>query len=190
MNRGFTLIELLVAMIILMIVMIGFLTGILNYIKYSLDTRMKGVMDKLVKDWSGYLDSVPYSSFNSTSPSFGDATCDFSTNRCSFENTDSDGDNIPDFYDPYNGNNNSFKDNYTSTASWLYISPSNNPLGSSSPPTSYAMGGRRVFVGITVANVVIGGREIGKAFGITSWYFSPMNGNYKYESTLLIKRKP
>lgn len=192
-SKGFTIVELLIAMMILMFVMLGFLAGLLNYMRFSLDARMKGTMDKLVKDWSGYLESMPYNAtaIANASSSFGSGTCDPTTNQCSFESIDSDGDGIPDFYDPYNGNNNSFWNNPTSTASWLWVSPTSSAGLPNPPPTNYTVAGRRqVYVGITVATLTQSGRETGKAFGITSWYFSPTNRQYKSESTLLIKRKP
>jgi type II secretory pathway pseudopilin PulG len=185
-SKGFTIIELLIAMLILMFVMISFLGGLLNYMRFSLDSRMKNTMDKAVKDWAGYLESYPYNLLN-VSSAFGSGWCDPTTNQCSFENIDSDGDGIPDFYDPYNGNNNNFWNNPTATASWLLTLP---PLASS-PPLVYTVAGRRyVYTGITMATVTLAGKETGKAFGITAWYFSPVNRRYKYESTLLIKRKP
>lgn len=189
-SRGFTIIELLIAMLILMFVMIGFLGGLLNYMRFALDAKMKDVMDKAVKDWTGYLDSMPYNSslFNASS-TFGNASCDPVTNQCSFENVDSDGDGIPDFYDPYNGNNNSFWNNPTNTANWMWISPPYSISGS--PPTVYTVAGKRyVYTAVTMATLTASGKETGRAFGITSWYFSPVSRQYKYESSLLIKRKP
>ncbi len=194
-NKGFSLIELLIAMLILMFVMIGFLAGLIKYIQFSMDARMKDLMDKAVKDWSGYLESIPYNA--TCSPvgySFGSAVCDISTNQCSFENIDNDGDGIPDFYDPYSGNNNNYKSAPMSTASWLWVGPTVATLTciSYTHLTKYSLvGNRTVYTALTVATITTaGGGEIGRAYGITAWYFSPINGRYKYESSLIIKRKP
>ncbi|SNZ12202.1 prepilin-type N-terminal cleavage/methylation domain-containing protein [Hydrogenobacter hydrogenophilus] len=194
-NKGFSLIELLIAMLILMFVMIGFLAGLIKYIQFSIDARMKDLMDKAVKDWSGYLESLPYNA--SCSPvgySFGSAVCDLSTNQCSFENIDSDGDGIPDFYDPYSGNNNNYSSAPLSTASWLWVGPTiaNLTCNNYPHPTTYSLvGNRRVYTALTVATITAtGGAEMGRAYGITAWYFSPIDRRYKYESSLLIKRKP
>jgi prepilin-type N-terminal cleavage/methylation domain-containing protein len=194
-NKGFSLIELLIAMLILMFVMMGFLAGLIKYIQFSMDARMKDLMDKAVKDWSGYLESLPYNA--SCSPvaySFGNAVCDLTTNQCSFESRDNDGDGIPDFYDPYSGNNNSYYSNPLGTASWLWVGPTTVNLTCVSyiHPTTYTLVGRRsVYTAITVATITAaGGAEMGRAYGITAWYFSPIDRRYKYESSLLIKRKP
>jgi len=197
-NKGFSLIELLIAMLILMFVMMGFLAGLIKYIQFSMDARMKDLMDKAVKDWSGYLESLPYNA--SCSPvvpySFGNAVCDLTTNQCSFESIDSDGDGIPDFYDPYSGNNNSYYSNPLSTASWLWVGPANltcyvNTYTLVHYSTYTLVGNRSVYTAITVATITAaGGAEMGRAYGITAWYFSPIDRRYKYESSLLIKRKP
>ena len=194
-NKGFSLIELLIAMLILIFVMMGFLAGLIKYIQFSMDARMKDLMDKAVKDWSGYLESIPYNA--SCSPvaySFGSAVCDLTTNQCGFESRDNDGDGIPDFYDPYSGNNNSYYSNPLSTASWLWVGPATVNLTCVSyiHPTTYTLVGKRsVYTAITVATITAaGGAEMGRAYGITAWYFSPIDRRYKYESSLLIKRKP
>lgn len=195
-NKGFSLIELLIAMLILMFVMIGFLAGLIKYIQFSMDARMKDLMDKAVKDWSGFLDSLPYNASCLASPgySFGSVVCNLTTSQCGFENRDSDGDGIPDFYDPYSGNNNNYSSVPLSTASWLWVGPTTANLTCSSyiHPTTYSLvGNRRVYTSLTVATITAtGGTEMGRAYGITAWYFSPIDRRYKYESTLLIKRKP
>ncbi len=91
-------------------------------------------MDRAVKNWVGYLESYPYELLN-VSSAFGSGWCDPTTNRCSFENIDKDRDGIPDFYDPYNGNNNNFWNNPNAKASWLL------PLSSFSnlPPHSFIL---------------------------------------------------
>lgn len=195
-NKGFGLIELLIAMLILMFVMMGFLVGLIKYMQFSLDARMKGLMDKAVKDWSGYLESLPYNApCSPVGYSFGSASCDLTTNpiRCSFENANSDGDGIPDFYDPYSGDNNSYSDAPLSTAGWLWVGPTTASLtcsGSYTHPTTYTLAGRSVYTAITVATLTSGGAQMGRAYGITAWYFSPIDGRYKYQSSILIKRKP
>ncbi len=188
-SKGFTIIELLIAMLLLMFVMIGFLGSLLNYIKFSLDARMKDTASKAIRDWSGYLESLPYNAtlISPSTYTWDNASCDLSGN-CTFEVTDSDGDGIPDFYDPYSGNNSSFSGSPTSTAGWLLISPTT--VCSPCPLRQYTLGRRRVYVGITIARLRPQGKETGKAFGITAWYFSPIDGRYKYASTTLIKGKP
>lgn len=202
-SKGFTIIELLIAMLFLMFVMIGFLRGVLTYIQFSLDARMKDTASKAIRDWSGYLESLPYNAslispdpYPNSSNNWGNASIEcYDQNNCtSFkitaEDTNSDGDNISDFYDPYNGNNYSdyFKNHPLDTADWLLIGP-NTPCNSC-PPTQYSIGSRNIYTGITIARLIQQNNEIGKAFGITAWYFSPIDNRYKYVSTTLIKRKP
>lgn len=210
-SKGFTIIELLIAMLFLMFVMIGFLRGVSTYIQFSLDARMKDTASKAIRDWSGYLESLPYNAslispdpYPNSSNNWGNASIEcYDQNNCtSFkitaEDTNSDGDNISDFYDPYNGNNYSdyFKNHPLDTADWLLIGPKPHPLCDdpniqyNCPPRQYSIGNRRIYVGITVARLIQKNNEIGKAFGITAWYFSPIDNRYKYVSTTLIKRKP
>lgn len=202
-SKGFTIIELLIAMLLIMFVMIGFLRGVLYYIQFSLDARMKDTVSKAIRNWSGYLESLPYNA-NLISPNpypnslnnwdNSSIECYDQNNCASFkitaEDTNSDGDNISDFHDPYNGDNDSdyFKNHPLETADWLLIGPNTQCNGC--PPTQYRIGNRRLFVGITIARMVQQNNEVGKAFGITAWYFSPIDGRYKYVSTTLIKRKP
>ncbi|MFN7065373.1 MAG: prepilin-type N-terminal cleavage/methylation domain-containing protein [Aquificaceae bacterium] len=195
-DKGFTLIELLVAMLFLMFVMIGFLRGILYYVQYSLDARMKDYASKSIRDWPGFIESLPYN-HSLISPStypqptsnagWDNAFCNPSAS-CTFENSNADSDGIPDFYDPYNGNNDGFINNTLNTANWLLIKP--NSACTDCPPLRHSIGNREVYVGVTLARLVQQNNEIGKAFGITAWYFSPIDRKYKYVSTTLIKRKP
>ncbi|MFN3946690.1 MAG: prepilin-type cleavage/methylation domain-containing protein [Aquificaceae bacterium] len=153
---------------------------------------MKDYASRSIREWSGFLESLPYnhpliSPNPYPQPIWSNAFCDQSGN-CSFENLDTDADGIPDFYDPYSGNNNNFKNNPLNVANWLLLNP--NSTCNNCPPLQNSIGNRRVYVGITVARLTQQNNEIGKAFGIVAWYYSPINESYKYVATTLIKRKP
>lgn len=198
-NNGYTLLELLVAMIILIFFMIALLQGILFYIKYTTEIKLKDQTSILVNDWSNYLNTLPYDTIsimisNYNFPNGWDvSTYDSTTGKYSFENTDNDTDNIPDFYDPYNGNNKNFYNNQTNFSSWLLANPNNcdNIFGTNHPYCIVTINNRNVYVAITVAKLIDSqGNNQGLTFGITSWYFSPISNDYKYVSTIVIRNKP
>lgn len=189
-KKGFTLIELLVAFLILTFIMIGFLRGVLTYIQFSLHTRLKDQASILLGQWTGYLNSLPYQTIQAITQNFNypngwnNVNCGVNT---SFENADVDADGIPDFYDPYNGNNNNFFNNQQNFAPWLFASPRNNPF-LNSPPLQVQVGSRLVRVGITVAicrnqqNA-----DVGRVFGVVAWYFSPIDNRYRSVNGIVVR---
>lgn len=199
-NNGYTILELLIAMLILTFSMIGLLQGILFYIKYATEIKLKDQASILINDWSNYLNTLPYDNIstiisNYTFPNGWDVSqCDLNNNnKCSFELTDNDVDNIPDFYDPYNGNNKDFYNNQQNFSSWLLANPNNcdNIFGTVYPYCIITINNRNVYISITVAKIIDSqNNQIGVAFGVNSWYFSPISNDYKYISTIVIRNKP
>lgn len=134
-KKGFTLIELLVATILLLIIMIGFLRGLLFYIQYSIQEQTKDRALEIMREIASKVESMPYCQDNTPTctnhflqanggyvADWQNATCDIA-GQCSFDNRDSDGDGLRDFRDPYNGNNNNSRGNPLGTADWLNIKP-------------------------------------------------------------------
>ncbi len=199
-NDGFTLVELLVAILLLFIIMVGFLKGILDYTLLSLRAQMKDEAMKIGKSISNYIESLPPDAplFRPTAfiGNWNNAPC--SGTSCAFENRDSDSDGIPDFYDPYNGNNDSFKTTPLNTAGWLYVYPSGggclirNNTTSSIPAGVRCVNrfkGRDIYLALTIARVAppTGTTPEKVAVGIVVWYFDPWNGKYKDFRTLVIR---
>lgn len=135
-KKGFTLIELLVATILLLIVIVGFLRGLLFYIQYSVREQTKNRAVEIMREIASMVESMPYCddgvadcrnpflrAYSGYAVSdWQNATCDI-TGQCSFENRDRDNDGLKDFREPYDGNNNASRSNPLSTANWLNIRP-------------------------------------------------------------------
>lgn len=207
-KKGYTLIELLVASIIIILISIGFMRGILFYIDYSLSQKMKDKATEVSRNFSQYIDKLSYNdslispTLNSYPNGWDLAKCS-NNNTCTFENTDSDNDNIPDFYDPYNGSNDTFKSDSYNTVNWLRLKPQQSSdicscdLGncpSSLPYCKFSIKSDtnnpvfNIYMGITVARIVNDyNQEVGKAIGITVWYFDKINGKYKDIRTIIFK---
>lgn len=180
-KKGFTLIELLVAMVLLLIVMLGFLRGILLYIQYSYNQQLKERASQIYREQADRIKILPYT-HNSISPTpyygtWGSATCDV-TGGCTFMGQDSDGDGIRDFFDPYDGNNDDFRANPTNTAPWVTYRGR----------TTYRR--TNIHTAFTFARLVRYGVETGKAVGIIVWYFEPSTGRYKSVTGFVIKERP
>jgi len=108
---------------------------------------------------------------------------------------DSDGDGIADFYDPYDGQNENFRDTPTTTAEWLRIKPCNcgeNMCGccyaNSNRQINNAVCGERyrgrfIYAGTTLARLInpATSLEVGRVAGVVVWYFDT-KGRYKYIS--------
>jgi len=207
-KKGYTLIELLVASIIIILISIGFMRGILFYIDYSLSQKMKDKATEVSKNFSQYIDKLSYNDLlispSGYRNSWNQAQCQ-NDNNCTFENTDNDSDNIPDFYDPYKGNNDDFKSNPYDTGSWLRLKPQSSSdtcscdLGncpSSLPDCKFSIKSDtnnqvfNIYLAMTVAMIVnSNNQEIGKAIGITVWYFDKISGKYKDIRTVIFKNK-
>lgn len=206
-ERGFTLIELLVASLLLMVIMIGFLRGLLFYINYMVQEQTKNRAIELLKEVSSRATTMPYCDdalANCWNPflarptsyygNWNSSVCD--TEVCSFEEQDADGDGLRDFHDPYNGTNNAFMADPRSLANWLNIRPAGS--GSSCVRDNqvvpglqcvYTFKGRNIYVATTLARMVRHDMELGKAVGVIVWYFDPVNRRYVGYSTTVMREK-
>jgi hypothetical protein len=139
-------------------------------------------------------------------PQWQNTTCDTTNSTCTFLQTDSDGDNIPDFYDPYSGNNDTFNTNPLSTADWLSVQPnydgtcdykklpqinslSNKPNCIISFKDNIDTQKFRIYTAITTAKIMNGPLESGIAIGVITWYFDPITNKYKSVHTIVFKEK-
>ncbi|MGC9120533.1 MAG: prepilin-type N-terminal cleavage/methylation domain-containing protein [Sulfurihydrogenibium sp.] len=199
-KKAFTIVELLIASIIILLVSIGLLRGILFYIQYSTAQKMKDLASQINTNFVKYFDTLPYSQINPvTYPNGWDfSSCDNTTGNCTFTNQDTDGDNIPDFYDPYNGdNNNQYSNPLSNFGSWLAIRPNQDGTCDTGgqnfpniPPCIVALRNNpnfRVYTAVTMARVANASLESGKAVGVVTWYFDPITKKYKSVHTILFK---
>jgi len=151
------------------------------------------------------LYAYPYNDWRS-------ARCDVRSingRNCTFEVQDSDGDGIADriidsdddgiadFYDPYDGQNEDFRDTPTTTARWLRVIPCNcagnrcdccyADSGRQINNATFTCGeryrGRFIYAGTTLARLTNPdtGLEVGRVAGVIVWYFDT-KGRYKYIS--------
>jgi type II secretory pathway pseudopilin PulG len=203
-NKAFTIIEVLIAAFIIMIVTIGFLRGVLFFMQYSIANKMKDKASEYNLMVAKFYQTVDYSKIGYFQ--WQNETCDTTNSTCSFLQTDSDGDNIPDFYDPYNGNNDTFNTNQLSTANWLSVKPNNNgTCDYSNLPQINSLTSKpnciisikdniniqkfRIYTGITTAKIMNGPLESGIAIGVITWYFDPNTNKYKSVHTIVFKEK-
>ncbi|WP_448587815.1 type II secretion system protein [Thermocrinis sp.] len=217
-KRGFTIIELLVAMVILFILMTGFLRAILLYMELQIRNQLKDRASEISTYLSNYIRSAEFNplagcDINNRNPflcatlynypyNWERSSCPLNAS-CTFEVVDSDGDNIADFYDPYNGLNNNYRLNATNTADWLRIVPCNcvadfcgccyrenmNPIPNLRCGERYK--GRFIYSATTLASLRRENTnlEIGRAVGVIVWYFDTQ-GNYKDVSSKVIRGMP
>ena len=207
-RKGITLVELLVAFVILFILMVGFLRGILLYVDYQINNGLKNKASEIAIRMSSQIQTARFNPTarcdeNNTNPFLCDtlyaypynwdsAQCD--GGNCTFEVRDSDGDGIADFYDPYNGPNENFRDTPTNTAGWLRIRPCNcdgsrcgccyadgTPINNAVCGEKYR--GRFIYAGTTLARLInpATNSEVGRVAGVIVWYFDT-KGRYKYVS--------
>jgi type II secretory pathway pseudopilin PulG len=207
-KKGFTIIELLVAFVILFILMTGFLRGILLYMDYQINNGLKDRASEIALKMSSQIQTARFNPIagcdeNNTNPflcdagytypyNWGSARCD--GGNCSFEVQDSDGDGIADFYDPYNLQNENFRNTPIDTAGWLRIGPCN--CAGNRCDCCYADSGRRinnatftcgeryrgrfVYAGTTLARLInpATNLEVGRVAGVVIWYFDT-RGRYR-----------
>ena len=209
-KKGFTIIELLVAFVILFILMAGFLKGVLLYMDYQINNGLKNKASEIAVKMSSQIQTAKLDMNttsclpNSTNPflcdagytypyDWGSARCD--GGNCTFEVQDSDGDGIADFYDPYDGQNENFRDSPTNTAGWLRIKPCNCDgsrcgccYADSGTLINNAVCGERyrgrfIYAGTTLARLInpATNSEVGRVAGVIVWYFDT-KGRYKYVS--------
>ena len=210
-NKAFTIIEVLIAAFIIMIVTIGFLRGVLFFMQYSLANKMKDKASEYNLMVAKFYQTVDYNKINYF-PKWQNETCDTTNGACTFLQTDSDGDRIPDFYDPYKGYNDTFKANPLSTANWLWLSvkpnnpnnPNNNcdysylpQINSLTSKPNCIISFKdnidtqkfRIYTAITTAKIMNGPLESGIAIGVITWYFDPNTNKYKSIHTIVFKEK-
>jgi type II secretory pathway pseudopilin PulG len=210
-KKGFTIIELLVAFVILFILMAGFLRGILLYMDYQINNGLKNRASEIALKMSSQIQTARFNPTaicdeNNTNPFICDAgytypydwhsaRCD--GGNCTFEEQDSDGDGIADFYDPYDGQNEdeNNRDNPTNTAGWLRIIPCNcngnicgccyaeDPTPINNAVCGERYRGRFIYAGTTLAKLInpATNSEVGRVAGVVVWYFDT-KGRYKYVS--------
>jgi len=210
MNRkGFTIIELLVAFVILFILMTGFLRGILLYMDYQINSGLKDRASEIALRMSSQIQTARLDAnatsclATSTNPFLCDAGYTYPHNwgsaqcnggNCTFEVQDSDGDGIADFYDPYDGQNENFRNTPTNTAGWLRIRPCNltgdrygccyadgTPINNAVCGERYK--GRFIYAGTTLARLTnpATNAEVGRVAGVVVWYFDT-RGRYRFIS--------
>ncbi|MDW7972887.1 MAG: prepilin-type N-terminal cleavage/methylation domain-containing protein [Thermodesulfovibrio sp.] len=198
-NKGFTLIELLIAMLIVLIVMLGLLRGILEYNKFSIRAKMKDRATEIAKQFTAYVESLPYASDGSgirsilyaNNPSWNNIIC--VSTSCNFFETETDFYNIgsPTLTNPIDG-----------LSSNLRLYPSSNNVNSQCicrgmncpntlPICTYeGFSGKRVYLAMNVARMIDSyGRETGKATSVLIWYFEPFTNNLKQITSVVIKEK-
>ncbi len=209
-KKGFTIIELLVAFVILFILMAGFLRGILLYIEYQINNGLKNKASEIALRMSSQIQTARFNPTagcdeNNINPFLCDTLYAYPYNwdfarcnggNCTFEVQDSDGDGIADFYDPYNGLNENFRDTPTdNTAWWLRIKPCNRD--GSRYGCCYADSGRQInnavcgeeykgkfiYAGTTLARLInpATNSEVGRVAGVIVWYFDT-RGRYRFVS--------
>jgi len=206
-KKGFTIIELLVAFVILFILMTGFLRGILFYMEYQINNGLKDRASEIAFKMSSQIQAARFNPTarcdrNNINPFLCDtlyaypyndwrsASCDLG--NCTFEVQDSDGDGIADFYDPYDGPNENFRDTPINTAGWLRIRPCNcagnicgccyagNPTPINNAVCGERYRGRFIYAGTTLARLInpATDSEVGRVAGVVVWYFDT-NGRYR-----------
>jgi len=208
-KKGFTIIELLIAFVILFILMTGFLKGILLYMDYQINNGLKNRASEIALKMSSQIQTArfnPTAGCDENNPNpflcdtlyaypynWGSARCD--GGNCTFEVQDSDGDGIADFYDPYNGPNENFRDTPINTAGWLRIRPCNligDRYGCCYTDSGRQINGavcgekyrgRFIYAGTTLARLInpATNSEVGRVSGVIVWYFDT-KGRYKYVS--------
>jgi len=192
--------------------------GLAVYLDYELKTRVKNEASRMLKDITGYLEGISYDfSLQFAVPStFDGKKCVLVTdpgpppkdvNLCEFEYSDpinfvildNDSDGIPDFFDPYNGDNKTFLANPRTVAPWLSIYPSTtgnactvSVAGTGTGTVNFdcvrRVAGKDLYAGVTVSRIVDDyGRELGRAFGVIVWYFEPRTDKYISMKSIVFK---
>lgn len=186
-------------MIIVLFVMLGLLKGILEYEKFTTRAKMKDKATEIAKQFSSYIESLPYAIDGSGAESilyannsaWNNVQC--SSTSCSFFETSSDFYSIgsPTLANPV-GNLSSNLRLYPSADT---VNAQCNCNGNDCPQTlpvcTYeGFSGRKIYVAVNVARLVDDyGRETGKAASVMLWYFEPFTNEFKQMTTLVIKEK-
>lgn len=213
-NKGFTLIELLIAMIITLIVMLGLLKGILEYNKFSIRAKMKDRATEIARQFTAYIESLPYVTDGSEIPSIlyvnnalwinvfckeclkdnkNIVICNKNYINCSTD-TSSFFETETDFYDI--GSPDSSNPLNISSNLRLYPQEGSNICGcrGSNCPVSLPLctyegfSGKSIYVGVNMARLISDqGNEIGKAAAVIVWYFEPFTNRFQKITNLVIK---
>ena len=216
-ERGFTLVELLVAFVLLMLIMTGFLSALLSYMTTRAKLDVKKRASEQLNFVSNFFLTAGEDSIKAiqTPVKFTNKQCEKDTSSnttlCTFEysNTatmsllDDDNDGIADFYDPYNGNNDSFHTNPASVASWVSIYPSSTDnscqvsssgSGSVNLPFQCKIQKSRwnIYTGVTSSKVIYQSGNgtvgtVGRAYGIIVWYFEPFTNKYLFQKSIVFR---
>ncbi len=210
-ERGFTLVELLVAFVLLMLIMTGFLSALLSYMTARAKLEVKKRASEQLNFVSNFFVTAGEDAVKAIQTKFADSQCqkDTSSNAtlCTFEYSnittksllDTDNDGIADFYDPYNGNNDSSHTNPTAVATArLSVYPSSSGSGctvSSSGSVSLPFqctvqkGSWNIYTAVTSSKVIYqsGNGTVGRAYGIIVWYFEPFTNKYLFQKSLIFR---
>ncbi|GAB5045927.1 prepilin-type N-terminal cleavage/methylation domain-containing protein [Thermodesulfovibrio sp. TK110] len=196
--KGFTLIELLIAMLIVLVVMMGLLKGILEYNKFSIRAKMKDRGTEIARQFTAYIETLPYATGDSgtqsilyaNNPSWTSVQC--SATSCSFFETETEFYNIgsPTLSNPI-GNLSNLRLYPSANTPQAQCSCRGNSCPATLPACTYeGFSGRRIYAGVNVAKIVDDyGRETGKAASVMVWYFEPFTNELKKITTLVIKEK-
>jgi len=198
-NKGFTLIELIVAMLIVLIVMLGFLKGVLEYNKFSIRAKMKDRATEIAQHMTNYIESLPYVSEDSGTQSILYANnSSWESIQCSSTNCSFFQDEV-DFYSPGTP---TVTNPLGSLSSNLRLYPSADTVnalcscrGSYCPTdlpicTYEGFSDRRIYSAINIARLTDDyGREAGKSALVMVWYFEPFTNDYKIITAIVIKEK-
>lgn len=206
-EKGFTLIELLIATLIMLIVSLGILRGIFEYEKFSIRGKIKNLSTQILEQMTTEIAKTPYPANNQQSLLYSttwtnskcDNNCENKTNCCDFENDDSDGDGLPDFYDPYSGEGDLLHP-LSGLSSDLRLYPSSDTpdskcscVGSNCPSTNdlpsctfKGYSGRNIYVAVNVADVK--DPEV-KAASVIVWYFEPFTNKFQHISSVVFRSK-
>jgi len=195
-NKGFTLIELLIAMIIVIIVMLGLLKGILEYEKFTTRAKMKDKASDIARQFSSYIESLPYEKDESGVQSilyannslWNNVTC--SSTSCSFFETETNFYNIgsPTLSNPIDGLSSNLRLYPSTDTDNATCSCAGDNCPATLPVCTYqGYSGRKIYVAVNVARIVNAGTETGKAASVMVWYFEPFTNELKTMTTLVIK---
>ncbi|WP_353684268.1 prepilin-type N-terminal cleavage/methylation domain-containing protein [Thermodesulfovibrio sp. 3907-1M] len=198
-SKGFTLIELLIGMLIVLVVMIGLLKGILEYNKFTTRAKMKDRATEIARQFTAYIENLPYTSDGSgvrsilyaNNSAWNNVTC--SSNSCSFFETHTEFYEIgsPTLSNPIGNLSSNLRLYPSVNTPQSQCSCRGDSCPASLPVCTYeGFSGRRIYTGVNVAKIVDDyGRETGKAASVMIWYFEPFTNELKRMTTLVIKEK-
>lgn len=196
-NSGFTILELLIAMIIVSIAIIGLLRGISEYNKFAIRAKMKDRAVEVLRNITGYIESLPYAEDGSdidsilyaNNDTWKSVTCDHaSCNILQDEEFYNVG--LLNYTNPVEG----ISENLRLYPDTEQITPNCACRGvhcpSSLPACVYeGFAGKRIYAGVNIARIVTSGSEQGKIAAVIVWYFEPFTNRYQQFSSVVIKER-